>query len=155
MKELTSRISELITSSGLSNSDFAERIGTSSATISHILKGRNKPSLHVLLQIKEAFTNVNIDYMLTGVGSLYLEPQKSNDEDHFPAASPTPSSFPMEGVRKVAVSGVPVQSEAEVYPQEEKKTESLVNDDLPGSNEGDIEKILVLYKNGHFKVYKP
>lgn len=154
MEDISKRIAELIEESSLTHADFAERIGSSSATISHILKGRNKPSLQVITQIKKGFTNVNIDYLLSGDGSLFEEvaaPQHLDSE-----GSSLPSSFPMEGIRKVNVSGVPskpVESESDKKEIEEITTGNDQSADR--SVKSEIEQVMILYKDGTFKVYRP
>lgn len=156
MHNLSKRIEELITDTGLSNAEFAERIDSSSATISHILNGRNKPSLQVVTQIKKAFTNVNLDYLLTGEGSLYAEAESPAEESS--AGIALPSSFPMEGIRKVNVSGAPPKvSETAPDPQDSEVEKIVEKPDQSGSKrvDSEIEQVMVLYKDGRFKVYHP
>jgi transcriptional regulator with XRE-family HTH domain len=154
MEDIGSRIAELIEESALTHSDFAERIGSSSATISHILKGRNKPSLQVITQIKKAFTNVNIDYLLTGEGSLFEEVTPGQQIAVEGAA--LPSAFPMEGIRKVNVSGVPSNTPE---PEVEEKIVKEINEQSDQSPQrpvdSDIEQVMILYRDGSFKVYRP
>lgn len=156
MEDLGVRIAELIERSGMTHGEFAERIGTSSATVSHILKGRNKPSLQVIMQIKSFFTNVNIDYILTGEGALFREVEQATPSADTPLAGLGPSSFPMEGVRKVNVSGVPFSPKvAEAGAESGQNTVDKPDDLVTERTESAIEKILVLYKDGHFRVYRP
>ncbi len=155
MEDISTRIAELIDQSGLSHTEFAERIGTSSATVSHILKGRNKPSLQVVLQIKSNFTNVNMDYLLSGEGSLFEKSPESFPSSDFPVSDVQAPSFPIEGVRKVEVSGVPSN---QGIIDTTKTQESTAEDKkvlAASAGDSEIEQVMVLYKNGHFKVYKP
>lgn len=75
MEEIAARIKELITDQGLSNKDFAQSIDVAPAIISHVLSGRNNPSLHLIQQITNVYTNVNLDYLLNGKGSMYEDQQ--------------------------------------------------------------------------------
>jgi len=83
MEEIAARIKELIADQGLSNKDFAQSIDVAPAIISHVLSGRNNPSLHLIQQITNVYTNVNIDYLLNGKGSMYedqlLRDNKANE----------------------------------------------------------------------------
>lgn len=66
MEEITNRITEIISKQKLSNGAFADKIGIKRPIISHILSGRNKPSLHVILQILEAFPDIDPSWLLLG-----------------------------------------------------------------------------------------
>ena len=156
MDEIKDRIAELIAESKLTHAEFAERTGLSSATISHILKGRNKPSLQVITQIKSSFTNVNIDYLLSGEGEMFIQEQSAPDNRVSPQETVLPTSFPMEGVRKVNVSGAPtsVQGKPEADGEVSGLEESAGNA-APAISGSDIEQVMIFYKDGRFKVYRP
>lgn len=62
------RIEMLMRCYELSPSQFANRTGIQKASVSHILSGRNKPSLEVMLKIYEAFPGVDIKWLMTGDG---------------------------------------------------------------------------------------
>ena len=62
------RIELLMKSYDLSPSQFAERTGIQRASVSHILSGRNKPSLEVMLKVYDAFPGVDMKWLMTGVG---------------------------------------------------------------------------------------
>lgn len=66
MEEITKRISQLIQERGLTNAAFADAINIKRPIISHILSGRNKPSLHVVLQILETYPDVQPSWLLLG-----------------------------------------------------------------------------------------
>jgi transcriptional regulator with XRE-family HTH domain len=64
-----SRFKELLDQLGLSPSTFAERIGVQRSSVSHILSGRNKPSVDFLEKILHAFPRVNVEWLITGKGN--------------------------------------------------------------------------------------
>ena len=64
--ELTNRILEILEKSGLTPSEFADKIDVQRSAISHITSGRNKPSLDFLLKIKDAFPEIDTDWLLFG-----------------------------------------------------------------------------------------
>ena len=49
---------------------FADKIGVQRSSISHILSGRNKPSLDFILKVTNEFTDVDIYWLLNGKGSF-------------------------------------------------------------------------------------
>ncbi len=67
MEDLVLRIKELMRSKQLSATDFADQIGVQKASISHILSGRNKPSLDFVLKVCERYKEVDANFLLFGV----------------------------------------------------------------------------------------
>ena len=63
------RINQIIQNKGLSLSGFAEEIGVQRSSISHILSGRNKPSLDFVMKILERYPEISTDWLLSGKGS--------------------------------------------------------------------------------------
>lgn len=50
----------------LSSSQFADRVGIKRSNLSHVLSGRNKPSLDFLSKVIVAYPNVNASWLITG-----------------------------------------------------------------------------------------
>ena len=67
MKE---RILQIMAHEQLGQAQFAAAIGIQRAGVSHILSGRNKPSLEVVQKILTRFPKLNPDWLLTGQGEL-------------------------------------------------------------------------------------
>ena len=55
---------------GESASSFAEKIGVQRSSISHILSGRNKPSLDFILKILSAYPEVDLYWLFNGKGEF-------------------------------------------------------------------------------------
>lgn len=55
---------------GLAPSRFAEKIGIQRSAMSHIISGRNNPSLDVLMKILETFNYIDSDWLLFGKGEM-------------------------------------------------------------------------------------
>ena len=64
--KIIERIKRIISDSGLSNSSFADKIGVPRSSISHILSGRNNPSLDLIIKILRNFDDINADFLLKG-----------------------------------------------------------------------------------------
>ncbi len=79
VKDIGDRIIALINATGLTNNAFAAKIGTSSAVISHITTGRNKPNLELIYKITKVYTNVNIEWLILGKNSMQLDPNQPLD----------------------------------------------------------------------------
>ena len=62
---------------GLSASAFAELIQVQRSSISHILSGRNKPSLDFILKLNTALPDINLYWLLNGTGDMSNGPSSS------------------------------------------------------------------------------
>jgi transcriptional regulator with XRE-family HTH domain len=145
---MVNRILELIRLKEMSSSQFAEEIGVQRSSISHLISGRNKPSLEFLQKIINRFPEVNMEYLLTGQGNLLREGQE-----------------PYKGI--LSVLELPEKEEEEkiepeIPPQEIKrkarkpvleKNTPDVQDSL--ANNRSIEKIVFFYKDKSFTEYYP
>lgn len=67
---MNNRIHAIIKHSGLSASDFANAIGVTKASISHILTGRNNPSLDFVQRVLSRFQDINADWLISGKGTM-------------------------------------------------------------------------------------
>jgi transcriptional regulator with XRE-family HTH domain len=73
MSELKDRIKQIIDSENLTYSKFADIIGVQRSGISHILSGRNNPSLDVIQKILESFNFIHTDWLIFGKGEMVKE----------------------------------------------------------------------------------
>lgn len=67
------RIVQIMEKEGYNSSRFAEEIGIQRAAMSHIVNGRNNPSLDVITRILQRFPKVNSNWLLFGKGNMYDE----------------------------------------------------------------------------------
>tara|TARA_B100000780_G_C20786970_1_gene312522 strand:- start:201 stop:566 length:366 start_codon:yes stop_codon:yes gene_type:complete len=74
--EFTNRLKKILEYRQLTASMFADRIGVQRSSISHILSGRNKPSLDFILKVTNTFIDVDIYWLLNGKGEF---PMKVNE----------------------------------------------------------------------------
>ncbi len=70
MKE---RILEFLRRENKTSAQFAEEINVQPSGISHILSGRNNPSLDFILKMLEKYSYLSTDWLLFGKGSMYKE----------------------------------------------------------------------------------
>ncbi len=69
-EKFINRLEQILQYYDLSASVFADRIGVQRSSISHLLTGRNKPSLEFVLKVVKAFPEVNLYWLLNGKGSF-------------------------------------------------------------------------------------
>lgn len=72
MKE---RLLEFLRKENKSSAQLAEEIGVQASGISHILSGRNNPSLDFILRMLEKYTFISTEWLLFGKGTMYREPK--------------------------------------------------------------------------------
>lgn len=68
MKE---RIMQIMEESQMTPARFADTLEVGRAVISHILNGRNNPSLDIVMRILTKMPDINLEWLLTGKGSMY------------------------------------------------------------------------------------
>jgi len=138
----------------LNASSFADKIGVQRSSMSHLLSGRNKPSLDFVMKIMEVFPDVDLYWILNGKGS-------------FPKIEEETVVKKAEAVSDFSKPIAPTLSNEnelgkDLFSQlhyEEEKAPIKITAENKRSNfdleEEQIEKIVFFYKNGTFKVYTP
>jgi len=64
------RVNKIMSYYQLSSSSFADRIKVQRSSISHLLSGRNKPSLDFVLKVVKEFDTVDLYWLLNGKGTF-------------------------------------------------------------------------------------
>ncbi|KQS52543.1 MAG: helix-turn-helix transcriptional regulator [Flavobacterium lindanitolerans] len=124
-EDFIKRLEKILDYYNLTASSFADKIGVQRSSISHLLSGRNKPSLDFILKILDVFPEIDLYWILNGKGSF-----PKNNEEYNIAYPPTLSDTD------------------EKQPVNFKKEETIIKNDA-------IERIVIFYKNGAFKEYRP
>ena len=139
----------------LNASTFADKIGVQRSSMSHLLSGRNKPSLDFVLKILDVFPDVDLYWILNGKGSF---PKREEEIENYKIEKDLENEkviTPISSQENIMTHDLFSNIEIE----DEKPTESLNQPEIKTSNftpaENDIEKIVFFYKNGTFKVYVP
>ena len=68
---MVDRIKQIMDIYGLTPAGFADTIGVQRSGMSHILNGRNKPSLDFVVKTLQHFPRINPDWLLSGEGVIY------------------------------------------------------------------------------------
>jgi transcriptional regulator with XRE-family HTH domain len=113
---------------GLSSSGLADEIDFNRSSISHLLSGRNKPSLEFVMKILEKFPDVKLYWLLNGKGN-FPDPELEigTQEEKIVTSADSPNNIKIEGEKLTQLSNV---------------------------NSDTIERIIIFYKDGTFKEYK-
>ncbi len=150
-KDFGNRIQKIMDFYGVSASSFADYMGVGRSSISHILSGRNKPSLDFVMKITEAYSDVDMQWLLYGKGSF---PKSENSiseikEEKIEPVKSKPSSTPILEPEEDLFSQ-PIEEVKKIEPDVvvNKKTTSTF------SSESDIDRIVIFYKDGTFNSYQ-
>ncbi len=129
----------------MSASVFADKLGVQRSGLSHLLSGRNKPSLDFVLKLVDSFPEVDLYWLLNGKGNF----PKQKTEKRTPNTPPAPSIPEQETILTNLFSS-DEESEKRVPLEEvEKNKEDILQDNTA------IERIVIFYSNGTFKNYSP
>jgi transcriptional regulator with XRE-family HTH domain len=79
MKE---RLLEFLRNENKSSAQLADEIGVQASGISHILSGRNNPSLDFVLKMLEKYQFLSTEWLLFGKGAMYREAKMQNLFDY-------------------------------------------------------------------------
>ena len=160
---LSEKIELLIKRKQLSASQFADKLGIPRSSISHILSGRNKPSLDVVQKILRVFPEISAEDLLFEDRSLGASlvsnvakepiPVASTSPSLFDAVSPTPSESPKNNSpeQTIVQSNLRRPKETAVSTPQEVPTAPVV----PPRLEKTIERVLIFYTDGTFSESRP
>ncbi|HLT50893.1 MAG TPA: helix-turn-helix transcriptional regulator [Arenibacter sp.] len=68
--EFSDRIDRMLKFYDLTASAFADKIGVQRSSISHLLAGRNKPSLEFVMRVVQTFPEVDLHWLINGKGGF-------------------------------------------------------------------------------------
>ena len=150
------RIKQILEDEGLQSSSFADKIGVSRGTISHILNGRNDPSKDTIDKILKAFPDISPAWLWSGTGQTY------NIHERIQIKSAASSG-------QLGLFDENQTVESTVQPDESKysqKNEVKMPENIPNQTEiqsinlqnitsKKVDKIVFFFNDNTFKVYMP
>ena len=141
------RIAQIMQKEEMTAGQFAEKIGISPASLSHILNGRNKPSLEVVMKIKSACSYVDWDWLVLGKGEMESRPEEEKVEFSL-NENPIFSSNSQEDSenRKEIASNAPFFTPKEIVREEIKYIEKPARK---------ITEIRIFFDNGTYETFHP
>lgn len=146
MKE---RILSFLQVENKTSSQFAEEIGVQPSSISHIISGRNNPSLDFILKMLGKYSNINPDWLLFGNGEMYRDTLSVNSGSN--ADLTAGDSAPAEP----GLFDLPGQTEPDNRkPDKETRNEEV--DRIPSVyRRRSPKRIILLYDDSTFEEYDP
>ena len=136
---INDRIAHLISEYGLTNADFAKKLGVPASSISHLIAKRNKPGLNFILSLLEQYKDIDANWLLTGVRSSRAMARSQQEEvvepDLFTTVEPESSSVSVEKREQLQKNDV-FSPQKDVQPKK-------------------VEKIVTFYTDKTFTEYFP
>jgi transcriptional regulator with XRE-family HTH domain len=123
--DFSKRLQKILDYYGVSATAFSEEINFNRSTISHLLSGRNKPSLEFVLKVLQKYPEVELYWLLNGKGA-------------FPSEEKYTQPPPIPKIQNTNVT--------EIEASYSEKTTSSVDKT--------IDRIVIFYKDGSFKAYE-
>ena len=107
-EDFIKRLQKVIHYYGESASSFAEKVGVQRSSISHILSGRNKPSLDFILKILDAYPEVDLYWLFNGKGVFPKEEKiETKIQEHIPPIPnqdhPTPKTENEKTIEQIVI----------------------------------------------------
>lgn len=137
-KKFTQRLQKIMDEHQLSAASFAEKLDIGRATISHILSGRNKPSLDFVMKVVSVFSSVDLKWLIYGTSTSQN------------VLSSTQKSLPISTEDELKKSP---QKAVEIAPLKptQKSTEFLTKKSTTSSA---IKRIIIFKEDGTFESYE-
>lgn len=152
---MVNRIKNLISVKNLSASQFADNLGVQRSNISHILSGRNKPSLDFILKLHEIYPEISLEWLILGKGEMFGSVIRQKTNEIAPEID-FPDSVESNEIKPSAVETFqePMNSETgKLNENEQVKEENQAVYSRLKPNAEKIEQIILLYPGGTFKTY--
>lgn len=146
---INDKIKQVLTIKNLSPSYLADDIGVQRSSISHILSGRNRPSLDIIQKIVRRFPEFSYEWFLDA------DIQLSSTDDDLPA-NETATKAAM-GRPSSAIKSPQPQLSASFIPQEKPVADDNGINIPKQDNRAKptIDRILIFYTDGTFREYIP
>lgn len=171
MENLKDRIELLISTKGMTNAVFAEKIGVQPSNISHVLSGRNKPSLDLLNKILSSFKEIRTEWLVKGTGSMTKDYSLFDMDEEEPSnivkalnaetvAAPEPKREKLSEALEhksgeKASENIDIKADRKEFEQTEELARKSENKNPHKKPTKSIERIVVFYGDKTFKEYYP
>jgi transcriptional regulator with XRE-family HTH domain len=144
MNNIKDRIALIIEYKELNSSKFADLVDIQRSRMSHIMSGRNNPSIDVVVRIVEKFPEISTDWLINGKGNMLIESEKVKD---FPSLD--------SSVDECIEEEIPIDTKINTNPGSANSFEKAGFPFRQPSNGKPVDRIIVFYTDDSFKEYRP
>lgn len=141
--EMKDRIAHIIRAKNLTAAEFADRLGIQPSNVSHLLSGRNNPSLDFVRKLKETFPEYNLDWIVLGKGPMTVS-------EPFVVTSPPAEAHSVESEEPEDTPNPTVESHSSL------ENRSLLSEESPiSSPQSGLKQLILVYPDNTFEVLSP
>jgi len=155
------RIEKVMQMENMNSAVFAAAINIQGSTLSHILNGRNNPSLTVLQSILNRFPNISPEWLIMGQGSIERSSKQSQMPSLFPVDDESVSkseSLVQKNIEKNDSTFSSIQQKnivtAESPTQSIQESPQVPQIFQAEQNQRSVRKIIVYYTDNTFQEFK-
>ena len=154
IEDFIKRLEIILDYYSLNASSFADKIGVQRSSLSHLLSGRNKPSLDFILKILDVFPDIDLYWILNGKGNFPKNAEEfeeiKNSTEQIQKQN-TPTSSTSEKIPDNLFSEIQDQNSIPALDTKKDESQNSTKDYTSDA----IDKIVIFYRNGTFKSYIP
>ena len=166
---MINRINLILRAKNITARQFAEEIGIQPSGMSHILGGRNNPSLDFVSKVLRRYPEIDANWLIMGKGEMYSSPQSSVLQTSIPSLSEDglalehplePSLFEEEPSEPLTVSPPsrpPLYQQGDVLEEEVPYT-PVSRGSAPKETSSlgcKVERILLIYSDKTYQELRP
>lgn len=152
---MLSRIKQIIDKEKLSSTQFATEIGVQRSALSHVLSGRNKPSLDFMMKIKTRYPDINLDWLMLGKGKM-IGAAEAKDTLKSPIIKKDQyKETPKEAHFRVKQDEIDEIIEERKIKVDKKEKQPIETEVLREDDSGLPKKIILLYPDDTYETYNP
>lgn len=157
------RIEKVMQHEGMNSALFANAIGIQGSTLSHILNGRNNPSLSVLQSILNRFPDISPEWLIMGQGTMERATKQSQVPTLFDVVDETSSKTVTHVQEMPQISAPVLESIRQNSPVQPLQSVSLpfieapkvvVTETVPAQPPRSVVKVIVYYSDNTFQEFK-
>ena len=146
MEDIKDRLAHIIRAKNLTASQFAELMEIQPSNVSHLLNGRNKPSLDFLVKLKEIFPEYSFDWIIMG-----KKPITINEPNPGPVNNQEILFDDDEDARVIEFDDI----DENIDEQKPDISKNLSEKPIITDQINKIEKVLVIYSDKTFELLTP
>ena len=144
METIKDRLAHILRAKNLTASQFAEMMEIQPSNVSHLLNGRNNPSLDFLIKLKEVFPEYSFDWIILGKKPITINDPSPivNDNEQM--------QFEYEEKQKVVEFDDTDEPEEALKPARE-----IEVNNLDRKTDNSISKMIIVYSDNSFEIIYP
>lgn len=146
MESFSERIAQILKHYKLQPKELAEKCGVQRSAISHLINGRNRPSVSFLSTLSDVYPELDTRWLLHGKGEMFTNVSTLSNE------SESSSKYTVGDESTKSTSDTAVTGNTQVHKSTPLPTRTQKEQE-PNSAKT-IERVIVCYSDGTFSTYE-